>query len=398
MRLAPRGSLLTSSTMLLWSTPALRVGLGLFRTANCLRTPRRCPRQQRSLFTSFGGKLAREDIDGEASQRPPLREWSLEVSPFSTVRTRLGCSISVRALDPHAFPDADRAFVVLHGGVQGKNLDDFCVHYDGNGKELLISTERADTSLSVHLSVPIKSNLFISTYADGNVQVKNMECDICKVHTEKGDCSLHSVKGHLVEVHSGGDVTGEGTIHGNVDISTFGKGAVRVKKLQGTKMKVSTEHGALAVKAIYAESSCISSCTGKVELGLLHGDATVKNMSGHTRIDGSNGLLKVSSQSGDIDVYVGDGASSEVLSQEGAVCVRVPSSLRAEVELCGSMVDVNHDVTLHQVQENVTQNQTRVTGYINSDGPVGQRIRVTTERGSVSLRTQSWLQSLKLGG
>lgn len=33
--------------------------------------------------------------------------------------------------------------------------------------------------------------------------------------------------------------------------------------------------------------------------------------------DGSNGLLKLSSESGDIDVYVGDGASSEVLSQEG---------------------------------------------------------------------------------
>ncbi|XP_019743959.1 protein FAM185A [Hippocampus comes] len=385
--------------MLLWSSPALRSVVGLFRwrTANRLRTPLRCTHQQRCLFTTTGGKLAREYDEGESSHRPPLREWSLKVSPFSTLRACLSCSISVRPLDPHAFPEADRAFVAVHGGDQGTDVEDFCVHYDDHGKELFISAERADSSLSVHLSVPIKSNLFIRTHAEGNVQVKNMECDICKVHTEKGDCSLRSVKGHLVEVRSGGDVTGEGTIHGNVDISAFGKGAVRVKKLQGSEMKVSTEHGPLAVKAVYAESSCVSSFTGKVELGLIHGDATVKNREGHTLIDGSNGLLMLSSESGDIDVYVGDGASSEVLSREGQVCVRVPSSLQAEVELCGVTVDVSHDVILHQVQENTTENQTRVTGYMNTDGPVRQRIKVTTERGSVSLRTQSWLQSLKLG-
>ncbi|XP_077371806.1 protein FAM185A isoform X2 [Festucalex cinctus] len=350
--------------MLSWSSPALRGGVGLFWCRTVIRL--RCC-HQRSLFTSSGGKFAREEAD--ASHRPPLKEWNLKVSPFSTLRARLGCSISVRPLDPHAFPEADRALVAVYGREQGKkDLEDFCVRYDDHDKELLVSAERGDSNLSVHLSVPIKTNLFISTHAEGNVQVENIECDICKVHTEKGHCSLRSVK------------------------------AVGVKKLQGTEMKVSTQDGALAVKAVYAEYSCISSCAGKVELGFLHGDATVKNISGHTRIDGSNGLLKVSSQSGDIDVYVGDGASSEVLSQEGAVNVRVPSSLRAQVELCGATVDVSHDVTLHQVKENTSEKQTRVIGYMNCDGPVGQQIRVSTERGSVSLRTQSWLQSLKLGG
>lgn len=46
----------------------------------------------------------------------------------------------------------------------------------------------------------------------------------------------------------------------------------------------------------------------------------------------------------------------------GQVCVRVPSSLQAEVELCGVTVDVSREVMLHQVQENTTKNQTRVTG------------------------------------
>lgn len=48
--------------------------------------------------------------------------------------------------------------------------------------------------------------------------------------------------------------------------------AVDVKKLQGTEMKVSTERGPLKVKAIYAESSCISSLSGRVDLGHVHGE------------------------------------------------------------------------------------------------------------------------------
>lgn len=47
-----------------------------------------------------------------------------------------------------------------------------------------------------------------------------------------------------------------------------------------------------------------------------------KNKIKHPRItfsfaDGSNSFLKVSSNSGDIDVYVGDGGAAELHSQEG---------------------------------------------------------------------------------
>ncbi|XP_061750190.1 protein FAM185A [Nerophis ophidion] len=373
-----------------WKSAAQRAGVvrSWCRTAGLTR-------RRQSLFTS--AKLSQEDVEVSRT----VRECALAVSPFSTVRARLACSISVQPVDPHAFPEADRAFVTIRGGKSPSSQEevagDFDVQYDEHDKELLISSERDDSSLSVHVSAPIKSNIVINTRGKGNVEVKNMECDICLVHTEEGTCSLHSVKGRHVEVRSGGDVS-VGTVHGNVDIRASGDSVVRVKKLQGTTMKVSTEHGGLKVKSIYAESSCISSSTGIVKLRLIHGDASVRNTSGDTHIDGSNGSLKVSSQSGGIDVYVGDGGSAEVLSQEGAVCIRVPSSLRAEVELTGASVHIGRDVTLHQLQRNTTESHTGVTGYMNTDSSAERRIKVTTKSGSVSLRTQSWFESLKLGG
>ncbi|XP_028304095.1 protein FAM185A [Gouania willdenowi] len=203
--------------------------------------------------------------------QPPVKRWTLAVSPFTTVRAHLGCSISISPLDLHAFPEADRAFITVQGSETQVSLDQVQVRYDEESKDLLISAEKVHSGVSIEMSAPIKSNLLITTRGNGSVHVKNMECDICQVQTEEGNCLLHSVKGHQVEVQSRrGHISGVGTIHGNVDIRTRGDGAVDVKKLQGSRMNVSTERGSMKIKAIYAQSSELCSSSGKVELGHLH--------------------------------------------------------------------------------------------------------------------------------
>uniref|UniRef100_A0A3Q0RAG8 Family with sequence similarity 185 member A n=1 Tax=Amphilophus citrinellus TaxID=61819 RepID=A0A3Q0RAG8_AMPCI len=358
-------------------------------------TPPRCPVHfSRSL--SFSAPLKSSTHE---EGRQPLRRWDLAVSPFTTVRAQIGCSISIHPLDPHAYPEADRAFITVHGAhkEQEVGLDRLNVHYDERSKELLISAEKVDSEVSIEMAAPIKSNLFITTQGRGSVQVKNMECDICKVQTEKGNCLLHSVKAHQVEVQSHeGQVTGVGTINGNVVISTGGDSAVDVKKLQGTKMNVSTEHGPLKVKAIYAESSCISSRSGRVDLGHVHGETTVKNMSGDTVIDGSNSFLKVSSHSGGIDVYVGDGGSAELHSQEGAVSVRVPSSLRAGVKLCG-ITFCSYSASALSVSYFFLPCPVFLSGYMNGESPADQWVKAQADGGSVRLTVQSWFESRRLG-
>ncbi|XP_028263220.1 protein FAM185A [Parambassis ranga] len=386
-----------------WSSAGQRGSAGLLRcwslavSSRTVLTSPWCPLHSFRLFSVSSSRTSAPH--GEV--RLPLRQWALAVSPFTTVRAQLGCSISISPLDPHTYPEADRAFITVHGGEseQGFGLDHLQVHYDEQSKELMISAEKVNSDVSIEVAAPIKSNLFITAQGQGSVQVRKMECDICKVQTEKGSCVLHSVKSHQVEVQSdGGHVTGVGTIHGNVDISTHGDSAVDIKKLQGTTMNVSTEHGPLKVKAIYAESSCVSSCSGKIELGHVHGTTTVKNVSGETVIDGSNSFLKVSSHSGGIDVYVGDGGSAELHSQEGAVSVRVPSTLTAGVKLCGASVDVSPEVDLQGVENNITEGHTTLTGYMNGKSPVDQWVKAQADRGSVRLSTQSWFESLRLGG
>uniref|UniRef100_A0A1A8P2Y9 Family with sequence similarity 185, member A n=2 Tax=Nothobranchius rachovii TaxID=451742 RepID=A0A1A8P2Y9_9TELE len=385
-----------SPTEMFWTSAAQRGSLGLHRCWSHKRlTAPRCPLITLRSFCS--GSVPETSPTHNES---PLQRWSLSVSPFTTVRAQLGCSITVHPLDPHAYPEADRAFITVlrSDGDQNVALGQLQVHYDDRSKVLMISAEKVNSDVTIKMDAPVKSNIFITAEGKGNVQVKRMECNICKVQTQQGNCLLHSIKSHQVEVQAhGGHVTGVGTIHGNVNISTRGDGVVNVKKLQGTTMNVSTEHGLLKVRAIYAESSCVSSSSGRVELGHVHGNLTVENACGDTVIDGSNSFLKVSSNSGDIDVYVGDGGAAELYSQEGVVSVRVPSSLKAGVDLCGASVDISPEVVLHGVENNTTDSCTTISGCLNEESPVERRIKAQADRGSVKLRTQSWFESLNLG-
>ncbi|XP_023666194.1 protein FAM185A isoform X1 [Paramormyrops kingsleyae] len=329
----------------------------------------------------------------------PLKQWTFVVSPFSTVKAQLRCNISVRSLDPHSFPEANRAFITVHGtsADQGLKLDNFYVQYDDQNKELHILSEKVNSNVSVDLTAPIKSDLCITTSGDGNVEIVEMECNNCKVVTENGICVLHSVKGHRVIVKSaGGDIKGTGTIHGNVDISTSGNSMVDIKKIQGTSLNVSTEHGPLKVKAVYAVSTSLSSSSGNVELGSVHGNTTVCTKTGNIIIDGSYGCLKVFSHEGDIDAYVGQHGTADLHSEQGSVSIRVPASIKAEVQLSGSALELNSEVDLQEAKHDCTDTHNSVTAHINGKSEGRARIEARAERGIVRLRSQSWLESLKI--
>lgn len=89
----------------------------------------------------------------------PLKQWTFEVSPFSKVNANLRCDLSVRPLDPHAYPEADRAFIsVLSTNADHESkLDDLHVVYSDQNKELLIHGNKMTNNVTVELIAPIKS-------------------------------------------------------------------------------------------------------------------------------------------------------------------------------------------------------------------------------------------------
>ncbi|XP_044533585.1 protein FAM185A [Gracilinanus agilis] len=333
-------------------------------------------------------------------RRIPLKEWTLVVSPFGRLQARLPCDITVRPLDPFQYPNADRVLVTV-SGVEGGDLDlnSILVKYDEALKQMAILSETLDHHASVEVKVPLKFDLNIRTSGTGCVKVKEFECDNCKIETEQGISIIESVKSKKLHIQTkGGKVICLGTILGNADIYASEKSTVDINKLQGSSVNISTEDGLLKAECLYSESSSLSSAAGDITLGSIHGDLTVHSKMGNITIDSLNGYLNASTHQGAIDVYVSKMGNVDLKSHKGSVTVKVPSSLKAHLQLSGSKVDVNPKITLQEMTEVSQDNGITINGLLNQTSESEKWIKANAPNGTVHLKSQSWFQSLRLKG
>ncbi|XP_025048315.1 protein FAM185A isoform X2 [Alligator sinensis] len=224
-----------------------------------------------------------------------------------------------------------------------------------------------------------------------------MECENCRIETEKGTSILNSIKSHTIHVQTnGGKIIGLGSLHGNTDIHVTGESSVNIEKLQGTSISISTEDGLLKTKYLYAESSFLSSAAGDILLGSVHGDITIETKTGNITVDSADGCLKASTHQGMIDVYVSQGKNIDLKSQKGSITVKVPASFKAYLQLSGSKVDVSPEIELKEIQSAPKDGHITITGHMNQLNDTDQWIKATTQNGTIHLKSQSWFQSIKL--
>ncbi|XP_043944443.1 protein FAM185A isoform X3 [Protopterus annectens] len=318
----------------------------------------------RSLFTTYNCSTFYHD----KSTRKPLKQWALDIKPFGTVKVRVPCEVTIRPLDPHQL-DTERAFVTIFGDTicdQTIHFNNIEVKYDDVHKQLLVFSDKIDSNTSVAITAPVKFDLDIKTTGTGNVNIKDMENESCIVETEYGSAILNSLK------------------------------SVTINKLQGSTVSICTEDGLLKTKYLYAESSRLSTASGNVELGSIHGDVAVKTIEGNIIIDSLDGYLKALTTHGDIDVYISQLGRAALKSLNGSVTVKVPTSLQAYLKLSGVKVDIDQQIHLKNVNEMCKDKYRIVTGCMNqTKEDMDRHISVDAFNGTVYLTNQSWFESLK---
>uniref|UniRef100_A0A8C2YLW9 DUF4097 domain-containing protein n=1 Tax=Chinchilla lanigera TaxID=34839 RepID=A0A8C2YLW9_CHILA len=263
-------------------------------------------------------------------------------------------------------------------------------------RETAVEADSLDPRAAVEVGAPPRLDLNIKSSGSSSVEVQNMECDNCKIELEQGTGILHSVKSQKLHVQTkGGKVICMGTVYGNIDIHTSNKSSVTIDKLQGSCVNISTEDGVLKVKYLYTESTLLSSVAGDITLGSVHGDITLQSKTGNITVDSSAGCLKASTHQGAIDVYVSQLGKVELKSDKGSVTVKVPSSLQASLQLSGKEVDVSPEVYIQEMAKAHTGDGVTVTGFMNPTREQENWIHAAAPEGTVSLRSQTWFQSLK---
>ncbi|XP_035675698.1 protein FAM185A-like [Branchiostoma floridae] len=326
--------------------------------------------------------------------RAGMSSHTYDVQPFAVyqLKVRLPLSVHVSPLDPLEHPNADR-FVVDVDPDEGVEV---VVKNDEKTVEVVRSAEVGGKS-TCHIMSPINYDVDVQVSGAAEARVQNMECPTCVVKTEEGDCHLKSIKGMSSQIDTGGgSVYGEGTILGNVDVSTHLEGSVKLGKLQGQTMSVATQDGTIDIKDIYAELSTITSDSGNINVGSIHGTGAVETTEGNITIDTVDGDLSVTTQSGNVSLYVSRHQLVDVTSEEGDICISVPHELATRLELTGKQLEVDSELRLENIQDSWDEELECKTlkGLLNSGNSA--ELRAVAKAGKVSIKAQSWLDSLKL--
>ncbi|XP_054844282.1 protein FAM185A isoform X1 [Eublepharis macularius] len=330
----------------------------------------------------------------------PLKEWTLVVSPFGQLKVRLPCHVTVCPLDPHEYPNADRVFVTVSGQNthRGADLDSVHVKYDEAQKEMAILSNDMDSTASVDVRIPVKFDLDIKTSGNGCVKIEKIECESCRIETEKGTSILQSVKSQNIDIQAkGGKIISLGTLQGNANIQVSQESSVDIEKLQGSSVNISTKDGSLKTRYLYAQSSFMSSAAGDILLGNVHGTTILQTKTGNITVDSSEGFLKASTHQGEIDIYtLSQEGEVDLKSQNGSITVRVPATLEAHLHLSGNKVDVSPELQLQEIQNVSREGHVMVTGHLNQRKEKEKRIKADTQNGTVHVKSQTWFQSVKL--
>ncbi|NXQ25588.1 F185A protein, partial [Alaudala cheleensis] len=258
------------------------------------------------------------------------------------------------------------------------------VEHDEALGQVAIVADGVDSNAAVDVRTPVKFDLDIKTSGTGCVKIQKIECDNCKIETEKGTSVLQSIKVQRTLPHC------------LKRDCVVGSSSVNIEKLQGTTINISTEDGLLKTKYLYAESASLSSESGDIMLGSVHGNTNLQTKRGSITVDSSDGSLKASTYHGTIDVYVSQLRKVDLKSQKGSITVKVPASLKAYLELSGRKVDVSSEIELKETQSASKDDHVTLSGHMNQRDETDKWIKAETQNGKVCLKSQSWFQSVKL--
>ena len=134
----------------------------------------------------------------------------------------------------------------------------------------------------MHFQVPANYSVDIKLQKDANVDIRNLEGGPFEIIMDQGTCHMKNLRGTQLGVKTnGGSIECESQLlfeFGNLD--TRGKGKISVKKLQGKEFCLETENGTIDVGASYALRAQLSSESGHIKLGDIHGEYKMQQLMG----------------------------------------------------------------------------------------------------------------------
>lgn len=321
-----------------------------------------------------------------------LKEKELHVNPgFGTLHVTGTIDFLIKPTNVQDYPDADRAFVTVHG-LPSESCEDITVELTGEQRDTLsVCAAPKSPRVFCEVMVPIKYDLDVKLMDEGRLKISKMESDEVKVFTEKGEVNTQGLKGHNIHITTEeGHITSDGSIQGNIFINAR-KTHFRAKRLQGLALDIEAKEISTEIESSYMNQGQIKADRGTIKISNLHGCTDLLIKQGQLVVNGFHGQIAGFLGSGRIEMQVTDVTGNSTLHlKEGNMKLSVLDAPRHDLEVTAPSISLSEEVMAVGTLSH-DKNQVFI---ISKNDPEASALQATVVNGEAEVECQSWFSTL----
>ncbi|XP_045113941.1 uncharacterized protein LOC123506117 isoform X2 [Portunus trituberculatus] len=321
-----------------------------------------------------------------------LKEKELHVNPgFGVLHVSGTIDFHIRPTNVQEYPDADRAFVAVHG-LPSESCEDVTVELTGEQRDILtVCATPKSQRVFCEVMVPIKYDLDVKLMDEGRLKISQMESDEVKVFTENGEVNSRGLKSHNIHITTeNGHITSDGSIQGNIFINAK-KTHMKAKRLQGLALNIEAKELSTEIESSYMNQAQIKADKGTIKINNLHGCTDLLVKQGQIVVNGFHGQIAGFMGSGKVEMQVTEVTGHSTLHlKEGSMKLSVLDTPRHTLEVKAPSLSLSEEV---RTCGTLSQDNSQVF-TISSDDPETNALQATVVSGEAHVDCQNWFSTL----
>jgi len=330
-----------------------------------------------------------------------IKNYSFQVPSFGgKVTASSPVDITVRSADPAHYHNLDQAIVrLLALEKSSKNPAKLKVLQDGHKLSVQCDLDKtaSQSDYKVDVEVPIVHNVKVSAIREASVDVYDfIESNYVDINAEIGNVRTQQIKTENLMIHTdSGDVLCEGTLQGDVKISSNDGNIISSKRFMGPNVELETEGGDIRVASSYSDQAKFSTNKGSMNLRNIHNESYVAIYEeGDVKIQGLDGSTNIFIKKGDLDIHVSRiRHESRIHVEDGDIRLRISDSY--PIKLCIDANEVIPDAKCSEhgkVEKKLNGENQHFFAAIEPN-KFSPTLVIVAENGSVEIEMQDWATS-----
>lgn len=237
----------------------------------------------------------------------------------------------------------------------------------------------------------------MSALHDASVDVYEfIESNYVNIRAECGEVKTQQIKTENLSIHTvSGDVLCQGSLQGDIKITSIDGNIISSKRFMGPNVEVETENGDIRVASSYSDQAKFSTSKGCMNLRNIHNESYVAVYDeGDVKMQGLDGSTNIFIKKGDLDVHISRIRNeSRIHVEDGNIHLKLSDSYPLKLSVDANEIVTDAKCGEHgKVEKKLDSDHQHFFSAIEPN-KFSPTLVVVADNGSVEIEMQDWATS-----